>query len=502
MLLFSTILNVNQKLTKDAFIQLVIEWNQKSPHDSNIIPNIVWNGEYCIRFGDDKVWMDIVEYRNENIIAIRYEKREDNGAIWDSDYVMNFSSMKMSIRLDRSYIEDALSVNPKFSTPHFITLLIERGYLEPDGILQVGKTPLTIDENHLKMLSDIINGNIHFRLPVVYVSKTYVDENPIDVPLIASRLKGVAHVLVQETTAHNKTLMFLCNKQNEYHGAIGIYFPTRAAGHRRYLYRYSFGQDQILLEKVVRAVIQYGNSQQINTLFTWQGVNNALLRDRLASQREERIAAELAKKNAEDEYLRLLDEKDEEQKRFQKKAMDDARAEADTLLDSFDEDIAKMQKQIEELTRANEVLQYENQGLRAKFEASDTIPFLFMGDEHELYPGEIKDLILTVLSDTLDSLPPKTRRGDVIRDILRNNEFKKMSKERAAMLKAALKNYSGMTGKLRQALEELGFVLTEDGKHIKATYYGDGRYHITLAKTPSDGRAGKNLVSETIKICF
>lgn len=502
MLLFSTVLEVNDKLTKDEFIQLVIEWNQKSPYESNIIPNIVWNGEHCIRFGDEKVWMEIVEYRNANIIAIRYEKKEDNGAIWDSDYVMNFSSMKMSIRLDRSYIEDALSVNPKFSTPHFITLLIERGYLEPDGELQVRKDSLIIDKNHIKMLSNIINGNIHYRLPIVYISKTSVDEYPVDVSLIANKLKGVAHVLAQESVTQNKTLMYLCNKQNEYYGAIGIYYPTRAAGHRRYLYRYSFGQDQVLLEKVVRAVIQYSNSQQIDTLFTWQGVNNALLRDRLTSQREERIAAELAKKNAEDEYLRLLDEKDEEQKQFQKKAMDDARAEADTLLESFDEDIAKMQKQIEELTRANEALQYENQGLRAKFEASDTIPFLFMGDEHEFYPGEIKDLILTILSDALDSLPPKSRRGDVIRDILRNNDFKRIGKDRASKLKAALKNYDGMTSKLRQVFEELGFVLTEDGKHIKATYYGDGRYHITLAKTPSDGRAGKNLVSETIKICF
>lgn len=132
MLLFSTILNLNETMTKDDFIRLVIEWNQGSPHANNIIPGIQWNGERNIRYGEDGLWFDIEEYRNQNIIAVRYEKKEDDGAIWDTDYVMNFNSMKMSVRLDRSYTAEALDADSKFSTPHFITLLIERGYLEDD----------------------------------------------------------------------------------------------------------------------------------------------------------------------------------------------------------------------------------------------------------------------------------------------------------------------------------------------------------------------------------
>ncbi|EMC57613.1 hypothetical protein SMU109_06101 [Streptococcus mutans OMZ175] len=40
MLLFSTILDINKSMTKDKFIELVINWNQGSPHEDNIIPNI------------------------------------------------------------------------------------------------------------------------------------------------------------------------------------------------------------------------------------------------------------------------------------------------------------------------------------------------------------------------------------------------------------------------------------------------------------------------------
>ncbi|CAD0141157.1 conserved protein of unknown function [Streptococcus thermophilus] len=41
MLLFSSILNIDKSLTKDDFLNLVIEWNQKSPHDYNVIPDLI-----------------------------------------------------------------------------------------------------------------------------------------------------------------------------------------------------------------------------------------------------------------------------------------------------------------------------------------------------------------------------------------------------------------------------------------------------------------------------
>lgn len=63
-------------MTKDAFIKLVLEWNQKSPHENNVIQGIEWNGERNIRYGNSKLWMDIEEYRNQNIIAVRYEKKK------------------------------------------------------------------------------------------------------------------------------------------------------------------------------------------------------------------------------------------------------------------------------------------------------------------------------------------------------------------------------------------------------------------------------------------
>lgn len=477
MLLFSTMLQINDSMTKDAFIQLVIEWNQGSPHANNVIPGIKWNGERNIRYGDNTLWMAIEEYRNQNVIAVRYEKTEEDGAVWDTDYVMNFNDMKMSVCLYRSYLEEAATVDSAFSTPHFITLLIEKGYLVPDGDLPVSRDPVVISADNLELLTDVINGKKKYRLPVVYVSKTFYDEEPVNVRRMAGRLKGVAHVLVEEGTWLNSRIRHACDDKNEYYGAIGIYYPNQADRHRRYLYRTYERYDKILLEKVISSVIKYSNSQLINTLYTWQGVSYALTRDRLASRREELVAAETAKKQAESKA-----------------------AEAGALVDSVDEELKEYQKQIEILTHENEVLMYENQGLRAKINGMEDQPILYLGDEDEFFPGEIKEMILLALDEKLSVTDGKTRQADVLRDIIdKNGGCQHIADQKAQMLKSTLKGYKNVSATMKKLFADLGFVVTEEGKHYKLTYYGDGRYWTTVAKTPSDNRTGMNQAMHIIK---
>lgn len=499
MLLFSTILDIEETLTKDDFIKLVLEWNQGSPHESNIIRDINWNGEHNIKFGNERLWIAIEEYRNKNIIAVRFEKIEEDGVVWDTDYVMNFEDRKMSIRLDRSFLEEALTIDPKFSTPHFITLLIERGYVKKDGQIPVLKKPIYIDNNNIHILADIINGVTMYRLPVVYISKTYYDEDPVNVNLLASKLKGVAHVLVQTSNCTNNKLKILCNEKNEYYGAIGIYFPRQAMGHRRYLYRRTLGIDNHLLEKITQVIIQYSNAQMIETLYTWQGVNNAVLRDRLYYQKEEKAQVEEERRKAFYELLQLKGSLDETQEKMQQKAMENAKAEADKILDGFEEDMKKLRGQVERLSREIDALTSENYGLRSKINSGDRVPILFLGNEEEFFSGEIKEMILDMLDEGVKAISPGTRRCDVINDILENNGYKKIREEREKNIKIMFKDYKNMSSTVRQQLKDIGFEITEDGKHYRLTYYGDDRYKTTIAKTGSDWREGKNIAATILK---
>ena len=489
MLLFSTVLDINDTLTKDAFIQLVIDWNQGSSYEENIIRGIKWNGDRNVRFGDDRLWLDIQEYRNANTIAVRYQKVEDDGVIWDTDYVMNFTEMKMSVRLDRSFYADALTVDPKFSTPHFIKLLSEGGYLKDDGDLRTTNLPIFIDESNMDILCGVINNVQRHKLPVVYVSKNSDNSDPADVKLLAAKLKGVAHVLVQKGTWLNYRIRRACDSKNEYYGAVGVYFPNPAVQPKRFFYRALQGYDEFLLEKVVRSVISYVNSQAVGTLYTWQGVTNAMFIDRWRSRGEDLIelerpknSAEFAQELAEMERAAALKEKDE----------------ANKLVDSTDQEIKDMRQQIEVLSHENERLTAEITGLRAKMAGLDSRPILFLGNEDDFFPGEIKDIVLCALEDAVKNLP-KSRRLDVLRDVIRSNNHEHLLNRRAEKLKARLRGYKSMSGPLRRYLEGIGYDITEDGKHYRLTYFGDARYSITMAKTASDYREGDNTALQMIR---
>lgn len=497
MLLFSTMLSITDNLTKDKFIELVIKWNQGSPHADNIISGIVWNGERNIKYEDGRLSLEIEEYRNGNIIAVRYEKIDDDGVVWDTDYVMNFTTRKMGIRLDRSYLESAVSPNWGFSTPHFISLLIEENYLAKDNEFSISNKPHYIDDDEIEKVADIVNGK-RYHLPIVYVSKTYYDEFPVDVNRMASRLKGVAHVLVQKSNVSNLRLRELCDSKNEYFGAIGIYYPGNMTSHRRFLYRTYPGSEKQYLDRVVNAVISFSNSRMMNSLYTWQGVNHALMRDRLESQKEERVQAEKERRLALNEVLTLKGQ----QESVKREAIEKAKEEANAILDGVDNEIAKLHEQIDQLTHMNEKLQYENQGLKAKIDSNQDQPLLYVGLEKEFYPGEIKDLILSTLSNCLPNIEIKTRRHNVVQDVIQANDYECISKKRADEIKRLLSNYNGMTQKVRKGLEDIGFEITYESNHYKATYFGDSRYTLIYGATPSDVKAGKNNVSNTVNKVF
>lgn len=122
--------------------------------------------------------------------------------------------------------------------------------------------------------------------------------------------------------------------------------------------------------------------------------------------------------------------------------------------------------------------------------------------EDEFFPGEIKEMILEAVAEKLKNTAAKTRRYDVLADIIQRNGFEGASEKRANTIKILLRDYRTMSGTLRQALMDLGFTITEDGKHYRLTYYGDGRYKTTVSKTASDHREGKNIASTIIKNMF
>ena len=466
MILFLTTLDIGEFVTQEDFIKLVLEWNAGSRYEENIVKGIEWCGERTVRYGDSKLWLEFVEYAEREILAVRHEKITADGVVWDSDFVMNFGTHRLTIQLDRTYSEEALVMGAYFSTPHFITLLIEKGFLAKDRDLPVLRTPIAVTDVDLEMCKRAFTEDNGYRLPVVFVSRTAEDKFPLSITWLASRLKGAAHVLVEESAESCAEIRKFFKMGNEPFGAVRIYYPLGTVRHKKFRFRSATGNEDVRLEKVIRHVIQYGIAQRVDRFCTWNGVNGAVLKNQLDHQ----IAV---RKNAETEKLR-------------------AEAEKDEVYETFSEDLQALQERVAELMKANEALQYENQGLRAKYASSDAVPMLYFGDEEEFYEGEIRDMVLGALDEALAATEKATRKGDILEDVLENNVYQHLSDERKQKVKALFKGYKSLTGAMRQELMALGFEITEAGKHYKLTYGGDARYMVTIAKTPSDNRSGIN----------
>ena len=475
MLLFSTILDIQDHVKQDDFIKLVLEWNERSKYANNRVTGIDWHGEHNIRYGNADLWMEFVEYPEQGVLAVRHEKITKDGVAWDSDFIMNYLEKRISIQLDRTYSEDALVIDAAFSTPHFITLLIEHGFIKDDADLPVLREPVYVTEDDLNRCQRIFTEDSPHKLPVVFVSKTVENEDPLSVTWLASRLKGAAHVLVEKNTEQCGGIRKLAGKAETPFGAVRIFYPSGSVRRKNYYYRSATGDEGIRLEKVIRNVIQYSISQRIDLLYTWNGVSGSKLNAQLKNQIESRMKAESEKQKAENEVEKVYE--------------------------AFDEDLRSLQEKVEELTKANEALQYENQGLRAKYAAADAAPVLYFGDEEDFYQGEIRDMILSTLDEALTATEKATRKADVLEDILENNTYYHLSEERKQRVKALFKGYKNLTGAMRQELTNLGFEITEAGKHYKITYRGDQRYMVTVGKTPSDNRSGSNnaaLINKTM----
>ena len=130
--------------------------------------------------------------------------------------------------------------------------------------------------------------------------------------------------------------------------------------------------------------------------------------------------------------------------------------------------------------------------MRAKMNATEALPILYQGNEEDFYPDEIQDMILSILEEAFSNTERKTRRADILSDIIENNKYQHLSEKRKQKVKAIFKGYKNLSGAIKQELMELGITISEDGKHYKLTYNNDPRYMVTVGKTPSDNRAGNN----------
>ncbi|MFC3098828.1 hypothetical protein [Alteraurantiacibacter palmitatis] len=136
-------------------------------------------------------------------------------------------------------------------------------------------------------------------------------------------------------------------------------------------------------------------------------------------------------------------------------------------------------------------------GKRSK--ATGGVP-LSVGGEQQLTSDEFAEVVLEALRAQKDLATG--RRKDILSAILDANSHEGRLQAKRKEIKSILRGYSSMTAGVRSALQAMGFEISEDGKHYKIIYKGDGRYTFSLPKSGSDHRGGLNAASEISRNIF
>ena len=469
MQIYTTKLPVIKNLTKDQFVQLVVDCYKGSPHYT--IPGLEWDGKSRnIRFGDDRISLQIEELRYHNIIAIRFRNYDKNEIIWTTDHVLNFNEMRMTVRLDRMTTENTTGYIPNFKAPHIVSMMVNNGYIEKDYDLEINSEYIEIDEDNWKLAANIILGRTKYNLPVVIVTKTPAGNIPVNIRNLARRLQGVAHVLLIKTKSAADKLRDNCENKNPYFGRIGCFYPNLYENGRMFNSQNYVGKTNLLESKIVKYVYGYMNQLVRKPLYTWEGVIGELYKLKYESNRSERLDAETGKRV----YKEVAEE--------------------------HEETIMKLSRELKDSANEIAALKAEVQGLHSKYDETDSVPLIYYGKEKDFYEREIREFVLDILFQEKQRIKKKTRRYDILNDIIDANEFLGLIKKRKNEIKKVCMDINKMKGSTEQKLKELGLIRTSDNSHYKYLYYKDPRYCITIAKTGSDVRNAGNTASDIIEV--
>lgn len=407
----------------------------------------------------------------------------------------DITARKLTVRTE--LLTDAGLPFIQYQAPEFMPTLLSGGYLKNDADIPWTEKAIVIDGNNLELLSDVINNTGSSKAPTVFISNLRCGQPAVNVELLARKLAGLAHVMVLRDYTVAEKLREVCNR-NEYNGAVGVYFPdgTRST----YLPADTTEYDTAMTNKVIMKTFLWTNTRTGRCPMTWQDVCSSGIARKMKEQHT-KLEDTLARlREAEEAMERQENRHSEERSQMLSDAVAEAKAESEKILREFDEEMERLRTENEQLKTENRKLQYENRSFSDRLEKQGT-PLVFAGKETDKFPGEMKDMVMCILKESLKSCQ-KGRRADIVKDLLEANGEGVKITENAVLIKNLFNNFARMDSSMKKVLEELGFSMVEDGKHIKMTYCNDSRYVEVLAKTPSDTRTGKNTAHEIINLVY
>lgn len=467
MQVFSTRLPIKDSVTPKECLQVFIDWVNHSPHypinSIDFDPSLHEDFEFSV----DNVKVSIQHYKDDAIelFACRLENHESD-VIWYNDFIFLIENNKKSLLVQLNcHRLDYNTQLPYIHKPYIIRKALESGICKDDGILPVTDEPMTVECGFLDSCAKIMRGEAVCSMPVVYVSCDYWGHTALSPKYLAHQLGGVAHVFAE--TDYNSALKLkeMANGNNAHTGYIGVYFPGMkfCQKYATEWYRSYKAMSASIISDIWSALINRLDS----TSYNWNQI----------------LALRSRQKMAEWQDISYQD-----------------REKLNAYIETFDTENEGLKNQIKDLNQQNFSLRSQLDTLKATMRPNDAeICFYKMGTEPSLYPSERNDLLFSILSQVQQKYEKNSRAYTIIQSLLEANPCAGECARIMEGIRSVFSNGGTFNKASKSQLKELGFSIEEGGSHYKITFH-DPRYSFTVAKTPSDHREGKNLVSDICKV--
>lgn len=464
MILFNTTLPLSTDTDIEHVVSLSLDWIINSPYakfksfsfDTSVAEHSETNGDHSFNYAN------FTEGTN-SIRGIRFSRREDS-LKWTTDIVIRRWDGQFMVSLQVDCISDHPRGNiPYARKPYLVKMMVEKAKLANDGIFPINDKIIETTDSNLESIATIMAGNGSNILPIVFFSKDKFYDARSAATELAKWVSGQAHVILEAELAHSHKLRNLSGGRNSYHGTIGLYWPQSK---NRRLFRFSDIDSEETLQEIADLIQDSMTIRSAESECTWNFLNDALSKRKLESLKEKDDAYL-------NEYVKMYD----------------------TDMNLKNDEISQLKAKIFKLQMQNDLLAEKTSEIEKK-------PLLYIESEKDLFDGEILSHLMMLIKKAEQESLANSRRHDIFAAIVKDNPFADSISPKIEVIKQSLNSYTGFDASLRSKLSAIGLADNDQGKHIKIGFQSDDRYSVTISKTPSDGRAGKNAAADITKIFF
>jgi hypothetical protein len=462
MINYSTEFPIDDKNSVADVLALACGWITGSPHTripKSAFGELPIDTEIQVTVDDESVTIGAAKTDGFEIGGVRYVRVEGKSLEWITSIVTVKTPNQHLISIQLSC--EALTTAARLPTPKkpiIVRQVINELGGGMDGSIPVANKPFFLSENEADVAAKLISGVAGNRLPLVYVSANYDGSHIVNPTQLAKLVSGMAHVVVEPSRTFSVNLKRLSASRNAYGGTVGVYWPESDA-RKSYFLDEKHNTGDLVQANIANDIRVAISNRRQKTNCNWLHLKEVISRCRY-------------------DKLRAT-----------------GSTELDAFIEAFDSDQNAKEERINEAEQEIGRLTAELRKYGAGSQSSSS-GLIAPGEEQDLYQSEIRDIVIHALQDYLKNSHDDSRRQHVIQDLLQHNKASDTAATFGEEIKSIFRSYTDMDAKTRSALAKLGFDVSEDGKHYKAVFQGDGRYTFSISKTSSDHRAGKNLASD------